>query len=337
VIAEEMPRALDARAGVATDGCVRGVLGSGVILANGQQQRGLAKLRDRRQACRGEPVRNRPVQRQARRYSVGMNTPDMTHRFARLHGEGCLLLLPNAWDAGSARLMRQLGAEAIATTSAGVAWSLGYADGDKLPPSEYEAAVRRIVRVVDCPVSADAEGGYAEHPAQVGEHVARLIGAGAVGINLEDGSGSATSLARKIEACKAVAATAGVALWVNARCDVYLRALAPGRELAETLERARLYAAAGADSLFVPGAAPEDIGALVQGQTLPLNIMARPNVPSLTELRRLGVRRLSAGSSIAQQAWATARTHGAAFLAAGSTPELFSGAAGYAEINGAFD
>lgn len=257
-------------------------------------------------------------------------------RFANLHREGQLLVLPNAWDAGSARLMRQLGAEAIATTSAGLAWSLGYADGDKLPPAEYEAAVRRIVRVVDCPVTADAEGGYADDPAQAGEHVARLVGAGAVGVNLEDGSAAAALLAHKIEASKAAAARAGVALWVNARCDVYLRNLAPGRALEETLQRAKLYAQAGASSLFVPGAAPEDFAALVQGQELPLNVMARPNVPPLAELRRLGVRRLSAGSVIAQKAWATARDAGTAFLTTGSTPALFEGAANYAEINGAF-
>jgi 2-methylisocitrate lyase-like PEP mutase family enzyme len=264
------------------------------------------------------------------------NPVSMAERFAGLHREGTLLLLPNAWDAGSARLMRQLGAEAIATTSAGLAWSLGHADGDQLPPEEYEAAVRRIVRVVDCPVTADAEGGYADDPAQAGEHVARLVGAGAVGVNLEDGSGAAATLARKIEASKAAAARAGVRLWVNARCDVYLRNLAPGRALEETLQRGRLYAQAGADSLFVPGAAPADIGALVQGQALPLNVMARPNLPPLAELRRLGVRRLSAGSAIAQKAWGTARDAGAAFLAAGCTPGLFEGAANYAEINGAF-
>ncbi|WP_395794831.1 isocitrate lyase/phosphoenolpyruvate mutase family protein [Aquimonas sp.] len=262
-----------------------------------------------------------------------MNSSDMTARFARLHDEGSFLLLPNAWDAGSARLMRQLGAEAIATTSAGIAWSLGYADGDRLPPAEYAAAVRRIVRVVDCPVSADAEGGYSDDPAQVRENVARLAGEGAIGVNLEDGSGTASALARKIEACKAIA---GISLWVNARCDVYLRALAPGRELAETLERARLYALAGADSLFVPGAAPADIRALVQGQDLPLNLLARPNLPPLAELQRLRVRRLSAGSTIAQQAWAMTRSQGVAFLAAGNTPALFVGAAAYSEINDAF-
>ena len=262
--------------------------------------------------------------------------PASFDRLAELHRSGPLLLLPNAWDAGSARLMRQLGAEAIATTSAGLAWSLGYPDGDKLPPAEYEAALGRILRVVDCPVTADAEGGYADDPAQAGQHVARLLGAGAVGVNLEDGSGPATVLARKIEASKAAAARAGLALWVNARCDVYLRQLAPGRALEETLARAALYAQAGADSLFVPGVAPGDIAALVQGQALPLNVMARPDVPPLAELQRLGVRRLSAGSAIAQKAWATARDAGADFLAAGSTGSLFEASAGYASINDVF-
>jgi 2-methylisocitrate lyase-like PEP mutase family enzyme len=263
-------------------------------------------------------------------------TAETATTFRRMHHEGPLLVLPNAWDAGSARLMRQLGAQAIATTSAGLAWSLGYADGNRLPPGEYEQAIGRIVRVVDCPVSADAEGGYADDPAQAGEHVARLVGAGAVGVNLEDGSGEPALLARKIEAVKAAAARAGVALFVNARTDVYLRALAPGRALAETLSRALLYAQAGADGLFVPGAEPGDIEALVQQQPLPLNVMARPNIPPLAELQRLGVRRLSAGSAISQQAWAAASRAGAAFLAHGSTPALFEGAANYGEVNAAF-
>jgi 2-methylisocitrate lyase-like PEP mutase family enzyme len=257
-------------------------------------------------------------------------------RFAGRHRSGPLLLLPNAWDAGSARLMQALGAEAIATTSAGLAWSLGYPDGDRLPPAEYEAALRRILRVVDCPVTADAEGGYADDAAQAGQHVARLLGAGAVGVNLEDGSGPALLLAQKIEASKSEAARAGLGLWVNARCDVYLRQLAPGRALAETLERAALYARAGADSLFVPGVAPADIAALVQGQSLPLNVMARPDLPPLAELQRLGVRRLSAGSAIAQKAWATARDAGAAFLADGCTASLFEASASYASINDVF-
>lgn len=145
--------------------------------------------------------------------------------FRRLHEKGEILVLVNAWDAGFARLIESLGAKAIATTSAGVAWTHGYADGDKLPVPLLVATVTDIVRVVRVPVTVDVEGGYSSDLAMVGDAVAGVIGAGAVGINIEDGAGPADLLCRKIERAKEASVRLGVDLFVNARTDVYLRAL----------------------------------------------------------------------------------------------------------------
>lgn len=253
--------------------------------------------------------------------------------FRNLHSGPGVLVLPNAWDAGSARLFESLGARAIATTSAGVAWSHGHADGDALPVAIHTAAVREIARVVMIPVTADIEGGYDDDPAHVGETVRRFLDAGAIGINLEDGSGAPELFCRKIEAARTAADTAGIALFINARTDVILKALAPGREIAEIIARAALYASAGCDGLFVPGLTdPGGIGEIVRATPLPLNVMARPALPPLDDLRSLGVRRLSAGSAIAQAALGMSQRLADAFLHGDSTA-LFDGAMHYGDIN----
>lgn len=257
--------------------------------------------------------------------------------FRQLHQGPELLKIANVWDAGSAVLVQGLGVQALATTSAGLAWALGYADGNHLPIEEHAAALRRIARVARLPLSADAEAGYSDDPATAAGHVMRLAEAGAVGINLEDGAGAPALLCRKIEAIKAATAQAGVDLFINARCDVWLRNLAPGRAVEEVLMRARDYAAAGADGLFAAGvAAAADIEALVGGQPLPLNVMARPALPGLDALQRLGVRRISAGSAIAEAAWGRAQRAAAGFLAQGAGDDLFDGATPYPQINAAF-
>ena len=240
--------------------------------------------------------------------------------FRSLHAPGRILLLANAWDAGSARLIEARGAPAIATTSAGLAWSRGHPDGDRLPPAVLAAALAEIARVVSVPLSVDIEGGYSSDPHAVGETVRGVIAAGAVGINLEDGSAPPDLLCRKIEAARTAAEKDGVDLFVNARCDVYLRRLVPPESaVAEALERARRYRAAGCDGVFVPGAREsEAIRTLVRGLgELPLNLLWLPGLPALAELRALGVRRLSAGSALAQRAYGTAARAAERFLASG--------------------
>jgi 2-methylisocitrate lyase-like PEP mutase family enzyme len=250
-----------------------------------------------------------------------------------------VLLLANCWDAGSARLLESLGARALATTSAAVAWSHGYRDGDALPIACLLATVREISRATSAPLTVDIEGGYASEPAAVGELVAALIDAGAVGINLEDGASPVALLAAKVARVKQVVARSGVDLFVNARTDVYLKGLVPGpRRVAEVLARAASYREAGADGLFVPGVVDrESIGALAAGAGVPLNVMVRPEVPPAAELATLGVRRLSAGSSLAQSVWGNAAALAAQFLREGrSEPLCAPGGMAYSDINALF-
>lgn len=258
--------------------------------------------------------------------------------FRQLHRHG-LLRLTNAWDAGSARLMESLGAPAVATTSAGLAWSQGYADGDRLPIARVLDAVASIARVIRVPLSVDMEGGYSDDPAQVAQHVLRVAELGAVGINLEDGGGEPDALCAKIEAIKRACAGAGLDVFVNARTDVYLRGLAPeGERLAMTLLRAQRYREAGADGLFAPGLkAREDIAAVVAGTPLPLNLLARVGLPLADELQALGVRRLSAGADLAETMFGRTAALASGFLANGDSAPLAAEAMPYGRINALFD
>jgi 2-methylisocitrate lyase-like PEP mutase family enzyme len=258
--------------------------------------------------------------------------------FHRLHQGPDLLLLANAWDAGSARLIESLGARAVATTSAGVAWANGYPDGDALPVERLIAVVVAITRVVAIPLTVDVEGGYSRDPERVGETVGAVVGAGAVGINLEDGNAPPELLAAKIEQAKKAAAKRGVKLFVNARIDVYLRALvAEPERVAETLGRARRYREAGADGIFVPKVIDRgEIQEIASSTPLPLNVLAWPGLPPASELAPLGVRRLSAGSAIASSAWGRTAAVASAFLAGGASEPLSEGAMSFAQSNGLF-
>ncbi len=258
--------------------------------------------------------------------------------FHRLHEGPELLLLPNAWDAGSARLMESLGAKAVATTSAAVAWTHGYPDGDVLPVRMLVSSIVAIARAIRVPLTVDVEGGYSDDPAAVEETVARVVEAGAVGINIEDGGSAPDLLCLKIERAKRAGQHFGIDLFVNARADVYLRGLAPeGKRVGEVLSRAKLYRNAGASGLFVPGLRePSEIKAVAADAGLPLNVMAWPGLPAATELAQLGARRLSAGSGIAQALWGKAASLAGDFLKAGKSEPLSEGAMSYADINALF-
>jgi 2-methylisocitrate lyase-like PEP mutase family enzyme len=223
--------------------------------------------------------------------------PQDADTFHKLHQD--LLLLPNAWDAASARVTQDLGAKAIATSSAAVAWSQGFADGHHFPPERLVTVISDIARVVTVPITCDAEGGYSDDPKQAAENITAIINAGAVGINLEDGKQPHELHLKKIEAIRNAAEKAGVNLFINARTDVYLKQLVPAEQAqAETLRRAAAIKAAGASGLFVPGIVKADeIKAIVDGAGLPINIMARPGLPKLAELKTLGVKRMSAATS----------------------------------------
>lgn len=242
--------------------------------------------------------------------------------FRALHHGNEVLLLPNAWDAASAAIFRQLGARAIATTSAGLAWACGFADGDVLPRENLLTAVREIRHVIgDLPLSIDIEGGYSEDPQTVAELVARLMELGVAGINLEDGGRAGSLLAAKIEAIVRRCRANGDDVFVNARTDVYLRDLATGDEaVRETIARGRAYADAGADGLFVPGLSDiKAMTSIARAISVPLAVFAVEELPPARELFAAGVRRLSAGESLAALAYGAAREAAAAFLRDGAS------------------
>ncbi len=240
-----------------------------------------------------------------------------------LHRGPGVLVLANAWDALSARIVQDAGGRAVATSSAAVAWAHGRADGHELPFATLLTAAREIARVLTVPLSVDFEGGYSAEPSAVAENAAQLADAGAVGINLEDGTGSPDLLVEKISAVRS-----RTRLFINARVDVYLHKLTPPEKaLDETLARMRRYADAGADGLFVPG--PTDravIAELASATKLPLNVLARPGTPPLEELARLDVRRLSAGAGLARAVFQHAQERAAAFVKSGDSDALLRGA-----------
>jgi len=233
---------------------------------------------------------------------------DPTHaakadRFLKLHYGPEILILANVWDAASARIVEQAGFPAIATSSAAVANSLGYPDGERISRGEMLEVVRRIAAKVSVPVSADLEAGYGESAEDMAETARALIEAGAVGLNLEDGVDEAALIpveqhVEKVKRIREAGERLGVHVVINARTDVYLAGIGePSRRFDHTIERLTAYRGAGADSLFVPGVYDaETIGRLAKALPGPLNVLANPKSPSISELERMGVRRLSFGS-----------------------------------------
>ena len=236
--------------------------------------------------------------------------PDITvqkeraHTFRAMH-RGQVLLLPNVWDVASARIVEQAGFGAIATTSAGVAFSLGYPDGQRISREEMLARVARIAKAVNVPVTADVEAGYGDRPEDAARTAREVIEAGAVGMNLEDGTDDPVHplvelplQLEKIRAVREAALKSGVLLVLNARTDVYLAQVgAPETRYDETLRRVLAFRDAGADCVFVPGLKdPETIGRIVRDVKCPVNILAGPGSPPVPELEKLGVARVSLGS-----------------------------------------
>ncbi|WP_432829206.1 isocitrate lyase/PEP mutase family protein [Dactylosporangium sp. CA-092794] len=261
-------------------------------------------------------------------------------RFRALHSTAAPLVLVNAWDAASARVIAAAGAPAVATTSAGVAWTLGSPDGDSLPRDAALEHLARIVRAVpaELPVTADIESGFGETPAAVAETIRGVLATGAVGINLEDSvreaRGTAVGLRdvaeqqARIAAARGAADDAGVELYINARVDTYFRG-APE----ETVVRAEAYLAAGASGIFVPGVAAADtIAALAKAIPAPLNVLAQPGTPTVAELAALGVARVSLGSWVAEAAYALARRAATEAYTSGTYGAL-SDAYDFAELN----
>jgi 2-methylisocitrate lyase-like PEP mutase family enzyme len=229
----------------------------------------------------------------------------LARQFLELHHGPNILVLPNAWDVASARIFEDAGFPAIGTTSAGVANSFGYADGQKIPRKEMLAVVRRIAEAVDVPVTADVEAGFGSAPEEVADTAREVIAAGAVGMNLEDGVDGKPDLLADlnlqkeiIQAVLEVAGGAGAPFVLNARTDVFLNSIGPAEtRLTRTIERLNAFRAAGAQSLFAPGVKDkETIAQLARGVAGPLNILATIGTPPIAELQQLGVARVSVGS-----------------------------------------
>jgi methylisocitrate lyase len=227
--------------------------------------------------------------------------------FRRLHESGCFVI-PNPWDVGSARLLAGLGFRALATTSAGFAWSLGRADGGVLL-EEALAHLRAIAGAVELPVNADFEGGFAVEPAQVGANVMLAAGTGIAGLSIEDSTGDATRplfdfhlAVERVRAARAALDASGTGVLLTGRSEGFL----VGRpDFPETIRRLTAYADAGADCLYAPGLRNRNEIALVVAAVAPrpVNVLVGNNFASVAELADLGVRRISVGGALARAAW----------------------------------
>ena len=254
-----------------------------------------------------------------------------------LHGGPNILVLPNAWDVASARIFETAGFPAIATTSAGVANSLGYPDGERITRDEMLDVVRRIVKAVSVPVTADVEAGYGD-PVGTAQALAEL---GAAGMNLEDSisesPGALVDVPAQVKIVETVRAKTD--LVINARTDVFLLAIGdPAARLDHAVERLNAYREAGADSLFAPGVRDaETIGKLAHAVKGPLNILATAGVPPVPELERLGVARVSIGSGAMRACMGLIQRIATQLLDNGTYSAFTEGAMPYVDANGLFE
>ncbi len=236
---------------------------------------------------------------------VDMNQRERADAFRALHRPGDPVLLPNVWDAAGARLLASLGFPAVATSSAAIAYLEGSPDGEVIGRDVMLAGIARVAHAVDLPVTADLEGGYGPTTADAVATARGAIEAGAIGMNFEDATKEpgrlfdAVDQASRIAAMRKTVDTDGVPLVINARTDVYLHEIGdPAGRFDEAVRRGKMYRAAGADCIFVPGVidAPV-IAALVAAIDAPINILSNVASPPVAVLRSLGVARISLGSA----------------------------------------
>jgi 2-methylisocitrate lyase-like PEP mutase family enzyme len=267
---------------------------------------------------------------------------EKAERFRELHAGPRILALPNAWDVASARILEEAGYPAIATSSAAVAFSLGYADGQRVSREQMLEVVGRIAHGVRVPVTADMESGYGTTVKEMMETAKAVIAAGAIGMNLEDvtGDDESTHVAlplqlEKIRAIKETGSSAAVPLVLNARTDIYLLPTGEAATRFErTVERLRAYHKAGADCVFAPGVSDRDtIAELVKAIAAPLNILVSANCPPLAELEKIGVARVSAGSAVMRATLGLVRRIGKDLMETGTYDSLFAGAIPFADLN----
>jgi 2-methylisocitrate lyase-like PEP mutase family enzyme len=261
--------------------------------------------------------------------------------FRAMHQGPKILVLPNAWDVASARIFEDAGFGAIATTSAGIAFSLGYPDGQKIARDEMLARVTRIARAVNVPVTADVESGYGSRPEDAARTAREVIEAGGVGMNLEDSTGDPVNplvdlslQVEKIHAVREAALKTGVLLVLNARTDVFLLKVgAEEKRYDEVVRRLVAFRDAGAECVFAPGLSDAKIiERLAKDVKCPLNILAGPGFPSVPELEKLGVARVSLGSGPMRATLGLVRRIAEELKSAGNY-EMLEGAVPYANMN----
>lgn len=271
---------------------------------------------------------------------------ELARRFLELHEGPKILVLPNAWDVASARIFEEAGFPAIGTSSAGVAFSLGYPDGQKIRREEMLGVVRRIAEAVSVPVTADVEAGFGSTPEEVADTAREVIAAGAVGMNLEDGDESRPNFLvdvdRQKEIIRAVLEVgkgAGIPFVLNARTDILLYGIGPAETRpARAIERLNAYHSAGAPSLFAPGVKEkETIGQLARGIVGPLNILATVGTPPVAELQQLGVARVSVGSGPMRATLGFLRRMARQLLDEGAFTLMTEGTIPYADVNRLFE
>ncbi|MGA7293054.1 MAG: isocitrate lyase/phosphoenolpyruvate mutase family protein [Terriglobales bacterium] len=262
-------------------------------------------------------------------------------QFRQLHRGPRVLILPNVWDVASARIFEDAGFPALATTSAGIAFSLGYPDGERIPREEMLARIARIARAVQIPLTADVESGYGSSAEDAAATTRELIQAGVVGMNLEDGSNRPECplvdlqlAVEKIRAAREAAMQMQGQIVVNARTDVYLLAGGnPDADYSEALRRLAAFREAGADCVFAPGLKDaETIRRLAEAVECPLNILGGPGTPSIPELAKLGVARVSVGSGPMRATLGLLRRMAEEIKSIG-TYNTLDGAVPYAEVN----
>lgn len=277
--------------------------------------------------------------------TVGAVQQNKAARFLDLHSRQDLFILPNAWDAASARIFEREGFQAIGTTSAGIAASLGYRDGQQIPIQEMMDSIRQIVSAVNLPVTADIEAGYSQSIEKILEVVNEVLKIGAVGINIEDSPGihgapisDIPSQAAKIKAIRDMVAAAGKTLVINARIDLfYLGIYDKQRATEETIERAHAYLKAGADCVFIFGITDQEIlRKLVNAIPGPVNLLAGPGMPSVAALKEMGVRRLSTGSGPMRASLGTLVQISKELLQEGTYKSMTENAVPYGELQKLF-
>lgn len=295
--------------------------------------------------------------------SAPLTAAQKASRLLELHHGSQPLVLINAWDAASAAMVEHCGLPAIATSSAAMANAVGFPDGQFLPWAQMLEAVARVSRAVKVPVTADIESGFAANVTALETSIAQIIQAGAVGVNLEDLMPSQSENVRhgnplfslpeqiaRIQAARRAAQAAGIHLVINARTDAYWQAgVDPAEAMRGTLERGKAYLQAGADCIFIPGLRnPDHIRTVIdhlradpaRGDRLSIepaiNILAGPGVPSIPELAKLGVKRVSYGSGPHRAAMGLLRRIADEARTSGTYQALTEGAVPYEEINGLF-